>query len=348
MRVETVFYLQPVAHDADTLFVEVATMMRPELAGNEFDPTEVQRIIKLVGGLPLGIILAATWIDTLSVSEIADEIEANLDFLSAEMHDMPERQRSIHAVIDPTWKRLSKQEQQAFMWASVFRGGFTRETFQSVTGASIRTLQTLLNRSLISHGHGRRYDLHPLVRQYAREQLDAHHQLNDAKQAHLQTYVTYVQTHADRMYKGHYLESLDSLDKEADNIWAALDWSLDGNAIEQGVALLLANGEFWLTRSRAQEAIPYVERAIAQNAHPMLYYWQSVYLDRLGQVDRSIHAAEQLMAHAEAKQDDVLLAYGQERLGLMQSTTTQAKPLIESAPRLCTKNRSSVSDCKLS
>ncbi len=331
LRVETVFYLQPVIHEAVTLFVEVASMMRPEIAVDEFDPTDVQRIVKLVGGLPLGIILAATWIDTLSVSEIADEIEANLDFLSAEMHDMPERQRSIHAVIDPTWKRLSKQEQQAFMWASVFRGGFTRETFQSVTGASIRTLQSLLNRSLISHGHGRRYDLHPLVRQYAREQLDAHHQLNDAKQAHLQTYVTYVQTHADRMFKGHYLESLDALDKEADNIWAALDWSLDGNAIEQGVALLLSNGEFWLTLSRAQEAIPYVERAIEQHAHPMLYYWQSVYLDRLGQIDRSLHAAEQLVAHAKAKQDDALLAYGQVQLGMMQSTSTQAKPFIESA-----------------
>ena len=87
----------------------------------EDEHAEIQRIVDLVGGLPLGLILAATWLDILSLTEIANEIESNLGFLSAEMGDMPERQRSIHAVIDPTWKRLNEEEQRAFMWASVFR-----------------------------------------------------------------------------------------------------------------------------------------------------------------------------------------------------------------------------------
>ena len=150
------------------------------------------------------------------------------------MGDMPERQRSIHAVLDPTWKRLSASEQKAFMWVSVFRGGFTRESFQQVTGASIRAIQILMSRSLIGHGQGRRYDIHPLIRQYAREKLEASGELAEAKKAHLATFLDYAQTQADRMYDGqHYLEALEALDIEQDNFRAALDWSLHGNNINE-------------------------------------------------------------------------------------------------------------------
>ena len=234
LRTETVYYLQPVTEHADDLFIEVAMMMRPGIVLDERERESVHHIVELVGGSPLGLILAATWIDTLSIQEIAEEIQANLDFLSSEMGDVPERQRSIHAVIDPTWKRLSEKDQKAFMMASVFRGGFTRETFQQVTGASIRTIQTLLNRSLISHGYGRRYDMHPLLRQYAQEKLKERQLQTDAQQAHLTTFTDYARRHYDRMYSGDYLESLDALEREQDNFRAALDRWLQGDELETG------------------------------------------------------------------------------------------------------------------
>ena len=347
LRTETVYYLQPVTENADSLFIEVASMMRPNIVLGDDELASVQHIVELVGGSPLGLILAATWIDTLSVQEIAEEIQANLDFLSSEMGDVPERQRSIHAVIDPTWKRLSEKDQKAFMMASVFRGGFTREIFQQVTGASIRTIQTLLNRSLISHGYGRRYDMHPLLRQYAHEKLESHGMLSAAKQAHLETFLNYAQHHTDKMYDGqHYLESLEALEVEQDNFRAALDWSLRGNNVDQGVALILANGDFWSARSRVQEAITYVEKARQQSDHPMLYYWQATYLDRLGKVDPSIEAAHHLIAYGEVNQDEEMLAYGQVRFAIMQ-TKTEARPLFESAlsNALKTGNQHLIANC---
>ncbi len=332
LRAETTYYLQPILEYGVQLFVEVADIMRPNIDIHNEEKEDIQKIVELVGGLPLALILAANWIDILSISEIADEIEANLDFLSAEMGDMPERQRSMHAVIDPTWKRLTEKEQKAFMWASVFRGGFTREIFQAFTGASIRTLQTLLNRSLISHGYGRRYDMHPLLRQYAHEKLEEHNLVNDARQSHLQTLLDYATTQADRMYDGeHYLESLDALETEADNIRTALDWSLQGNHIELGVALILANSTFWLARSRVLEAITYIEKALQESTHPMLYYWYAVYLDRLGHVNESIEAANHLVEYGESHQNHEILAYGLFRLGSMKNTVKEASPLFESA-----------------
>lgn len=331
LRVETAYFLEPVIEHGQTLFIEVSTLMYPHIAFSDEDSASINEIVELVGGMPLALILAATWVDMLSVPEIVTEIEHSLDFLQSDMADTPERQRSIHAVIEPTWKRLSDSEQKAFMWSSVFRGGFTREVFQEVTGTSIRTLQTLLNRSLINHGRERRYTIHPLIRQYAREKLVAHHMLDDAKNKHLHTVMIYAQTHAERMFRGHYLESLDALEHEADNIRAALEWSLQGNNIEHGVELILANGEFWLARSKSLEAIAYVEKAIQLSEHPMLFYWHSDFLNRLGKVDRAIESAHRLVAYGEAEQNLEWLAYGQIQSGWMTNTKEEATFLFQSA-----------------
>ena len=348
LRVETAFRLQPVTQDAEQLFIEAATMMRPDSVFAEDDLPVIHRMVALVGGSPLALILAATWVDTLSIAEIAEEIEANLDFLNADMGDMPERQRSFHAVVDPTWKRLDEQEQKAYMWASLFRGGFTRESFGQVTGTSVRTLQTLINRSLVNHGHGRRYDMHPLLRQYAREKLEMTGTSAEARKAHLDTFLNYARCHANRMFAGQgYLESLEALEVEQDNFRAALDWSLPGNSVDQAVALILANGELWLTRSRAQEATTYIEAAIQQSEHPQLHYWRSAFLDRLGQIAQSIESAHYVIEYGQTNQDYEMLAAGQMRLALMQNSSAEARPLLESAlsNALETANQNLIANC---
>jgi predicted ATPase len=108
--------------------------------------------------MPLGIELAASWMDMLSLADIAAEIQQGLDFLEKEVRNVPERHRSIRAVFDTSWGRLSEAEQDVFAQLSVFRGGFTREAAQEVTAtreglpASLRMLATLSNKSLLGFG----------------------------------------------------------------------------------------------------------------------------------------------------------------------------------------------------
>jgi hypothetical protein len=55
----------------------------------------IVRICQLVGGMPLGILLAAAWVEVLSPDEIVTELSQGFDFLAAELRDLPERQRSM-------------------------------------------------------------------------------------------------------------------------------------------------------------------------------------------------------------------------------------------------------------
>ena len=322
LRIETAYYLQPITDFADMLFLEVAAMMRPDFTIDEREMVHLDRVVELIGGLPLGLILAATWVDILSIEEIAEEIEVSLDFLRAEMGDMPDRQRSIHAVIEPSWKRLSEKDRKTLMWASVFCGGFTREAFQKVTAASVRTIQTLLRSSLINAGHGRRYDMHPLIRQFAREKLKASGELQIAKKVHLETFLTFAETQNELLHANHYLEWVDNLHVELGNFRAALDWSLfEKNYPENGVAMAVALMDFWEARSHWHERNAYLKQCLAyqptESQLAYIYAWLGRHQFETQQPEEAAKSFQKGVALAEKAGDADALARNYVARGLI-------------------------------
>jgi predicted ATPase len=155
------------------LFIDTA-----ERADSSFDLTRedlesLGQILELVDGLPLGIVLAASWTNVLPVSEIASEIAKSLDFLESEGGGIIDRHRSIRAVFEYSWAMLTEEQRRVFSGLSIFRGGFTREAADAVAGASIRHLSALASKSLlISDGETGRYATHELLRQYAATALE--------------------------------------------------------------------------------------------------------------------------------------------------------------------------------
>ncbi|MGF1617864.1 MAG: adenylate/guanylate cyclase domain-containing protein, partial [Acidimicrobiia bacterium] len=71
------------------LFIDAAKRADALFSLEADDLEPLSRILHLVGGTPLGIILSASWVDTLPVSEIADEIAKSMDFLEAGQSDQP-------------------------------------------------------------------------------------------------------------------------------------------------------------------------------------------------------------------------------------------------------------------
>lgn len=175
------------------LFDQSARRSRPDFTVAE-DPQNVVKICQLVQGMPLALELAAAWVGALSLAEIAEEITANLDFLETQMRDIPERLRSVRAVFESTWKRLSAEEQDAFCKLSVFRGGCTRQAAQTVTGATLETLTGLVNKALLRRiPDSGRYEVHELLRQYAKQQLELEGKAEAVKNAHALCFANDVQ-----------------------------------------------------------------------------------------------------------------------------------------------------------
>jgi predicted ATPase/DNA-binding SARP family transcriptional activator len=158
-------------YDSVALFARSARRARLGFELTEKSLPHVAHICQLAQGMPLAILLAAAWVPALTPAEIAAEMERSLDFLTAEWRDEPERHHSMRAVFDATWARLREEERTIFARLSVFRGGFTREAAQAVAGTDLRTLVSLVNKSLLQHDRGGRYEVHELLRQYGEEQL---------------------------------------------------------------------------------------------------------------------------------------------------------------------------------
>jgi predicted ATPase len=224
------------------LFVERAKQVAPGFALD--DTTEVLRICRLVDGMPLGIELAASWVSVLSCTEIADEIARNIDFLATSTRDVPERHRSLRAAIDQSWRLLTDEQRSAFSRLSVFRGSFDRSAAVAVTGADLRLLSQLVAKSLLRRPDFGRFELHELLRQYAREQLAASPaDETDARDRHARHYSAMLLERQAALMGPDVTAARDELRGELDNLRAAVEWIL----VEDGESTALAALEAFYT-----------------------------------------------------------------------------------------------------
>ncbi len=122
-------------YSAVALFLRRARQLNADFQVLPEERSSLARICQLVEGAPLAIELAATWVNVLSLAEIAQEIVSNLDFLTTPMRNVPERHRSLRAVFAHSWKLLSSEEQGVLCRLAVFRGGFQRQAANESRGS---------------------------------------------------------------------------------------------------------------------------------------------------------------------------------------------------------------------
>lgn len=200
------------------LFMQSARRALPSFDLTETNKQDVAEIIRLVGGLPLGVELAAGWLEMLPIDEIVQEIKASLDFLETDLRDVPERHRSLRAVADYSWNLLSDDERDIFLKLSIFRDGFEREAAQKIAGASLRNLTNLVNKSLITREPTGRYYVHKLLRQYGEERFKDHESAMDTHMAFADYYITLANKLFEAMQSSKEPVASKVFDQELDNI----------------------------------------------------------------------------------------------------------------------------------
>ncbi|HRL12007.1 MAG TPA: LuxR C-terminal-related transcriptional regulator [Aggregatilineales bacterium] len=220
--------------DSVQLFVQAAQRLQPAFEVTEENWQSVVEICQLTEGMPLGLLLSAAWLDALPLGEIAAEIQKSLDFLEAEMRDLPRRQRSVRAVFEASWKRLTAEDRDAFARLSVFQGGFTREAAQAVAEASLVTLRRLVSKALVTQSVTGRYRIHDLLRQYAARKLADSTLGLEVLQAHTLYFAEFGAQCADQLFGEDLATAIHALDLELQNLRAV--W-VQASALRMSAAL---------------------------------------------------------------------------------------------------------------
>lgn len=213
-------------YGALALFIERAKQLRGDFSVEE-DLPHIIRICQLVEGMPLAIELASAWLKTLATEEIANEISQNLDVLSSQIRDLPERHRSIRAVFDSTWNMLTPDQQRIFKRLSIFRGTPTRQAIQKITGADLMSLSNLVNKNLVISAENGRFHIHELLRQYAYEKLVESGELETIQDAHSQYYLKLLADREKDIHGGRQKEAVEEISLDFENIRQAWETALE-------------------------------------------------------------------------------------------------------------------------
>lgn len=211
------------------LFLDAAKRADAGFTLDTNDLDGLAQILDLTGGMPLGIILAAAWVDMLPIDEIAEEIAKSLDFLETEMGDIPDRHRSIRAVFDYSWELLSPTERDVFTALSVFTGGFSRDAANKVADASLRTLATLVSKSLVAPNADKdRYSVHELLRQYAEAELKKDdEQYRRIHLLHCEFYADFLDDTLDSIFSSRQAEALEDIERDLENVRGAWRYAVE-------------------------------------------------------------------------------------------------------------------------
>jgi predicted ATPase/DNA-binding SARP family transcriptional activator len=293
-------------YSAVRLFLERANRANPGLSLTAEDMAWIVRICQLVHGVPLGIELAAAWVRIMTIEEIAQEINRNLDFLITAEQDRPERHQSLRAVFEHSWKLLSNEEKDAYKKLSLFRGGFHRKATEQIFGTSLPVLAALADRSLIYRNSSGRYNMHELSRRYAEEKLNESANMSqDSRTRHSAYYATYLEEREQKFGTSEQSQAISDILAEMDNIRAFWHWAIDQNRIDnigrslEGLHLFYFNLD-WVQEGRQvfQEASMHLQAIV--DADSKIDPAVSLVYARL--LNRQARFAYRLGTHREAKE----------------------------------------------
>jgi len=245
----------PRRFSAVQLFEQGARRARPNY---EFTPDDLAAIITIcryVEGVPLGILLAAGWVEALTPSEIAVEIQRDPDFLETSGRDVPERQRSLRATFNYSWKLLNEDDRDTLARVSVFHGGFTRDAAQAVAGTSLRSLLALASKSLIRrNAETGMFSLHEIIRQYAAEKLEEMGLAEAVRLAHSDFYLNQLASRRPAFEGRGQLDAFRAQAAESANLLAAVQYAVEHQRTGALARAVHAYGLFAEFRSNRVEA----------------------------------------------------------------------------------------------
>lgn len=276
-------YLTLAHYPAVELFVQRARQVRPDLQLTPDNVLAAAEICQRLDGLPLAIELAAARSRILSPAALLPRIREGLKALSVGGRNRPARQHTMRHAIDWSYHLLDEDEQRLFQRLAVFVGGFTLDAAQAVAadtdagcGAALEAVESLVDKSLLhllptppsSAGDpGERLGMLETLREYALDRLAESGEEASVRQRHLGYFLTLARDAQPHLLGSSWSPWIERLERERENVRAALQWAIAGGGDADASLELTANlGYFWYAlyvRDGAREGREWLERALS-------------------------------------------------------------------------------------
>jgi non-specific serine/threonine protein kinase len=347
------------------LFVNRAQAVRPDFQVTRSNAVGIAELCRRLDGLPLAIELAAARASVLTPDQLLAQLAQPLEVLVDRRRDAVPRHRSLRAALEWSHRLLSPDLQRFFARLSVFRGGWTLEAAQAVCGSesALPTLEQLRECSLVSateSGPEMRFRILEPLREFAAEQL-APEERERAAERHAAYYLSLAEMAEPHLVQGDQGDWLELLEREHDNMRAALAWSVEASGgaaspasaarLETGLRLVAALSRFWGAHGYLAEGRDQLARLLAAlegygsaspgrwDARLELYRARalvgaSTLLLRHGDYENSRRLCEESLATARSQDDRSLMGTCYLRLGIIardQGDIPVSRALLEEA-----------------
>ena len=266
---------------AVALFLQRAQAVQPTFQITSTNARPIAEVCIRLEGLPLAIELAAARISLFPPKALLARLSQRLNLLTSETRDVPARQQTLRNTLAWSYHLLAEEEQLLFRRLAIFVGGCTLQAVEAVCGApgdgagkGVDGVAKLLEKSLRQQtepeGEEPRLGMLETIREFALEVLSASGELETTQQAHA-TYYLRLSEQAEAELEGpRQVGWLEWLEREYDNLRAALRWGLsEAEGLEgehrKEVALRLGGAlrEFWTMHGHLSEGRTFLEQALA-------------------------------------------------------------------------------------
>jgi predicted ATPase/class 3 adenylate cyclase len=262
------------------LFLQRAQAARSEFQLTSTNARAVAEICVRLDGLPLAIELAAARMKLLTPKVLLARLSRRLAILTGGARDVPTRQQTLRNTIEWSYQLLSLEEQRLFRWLSIFVSGCTLQAVEIVcdgsdvgSGQVLNGVASLIDKSLLQQVEQTgevngepRLQMLETIREYGLEVLPTDGEGEVARQAHANYFLSLAEE-AEPALKGPLLVVwLERLEREHDNLRAALQWAVESGRTEMALRFGIALERFWVVRGHRNEGLAFLVRALVGSA----------------------------------------------------------------------------------
>ena len=255
------------------LFVQRAHAIQPAFKLTHDNAAAIVEICQHLDGLPLAIELAAARIKTLNPQAMLQQLDRRLDWLARGPRELSVSRQTLRGTMEWSYNLLSEPERILLRRLSVFSGGWTLRSAESVCADSkesgaetavrredvLDLLGMLVDKSLVvteTSSQQARHHLLETVREFGREKLSQAGELTEVLNRHLAHFTEYAEESESHLDGEDQAKWIAISEKEHNNFRTALDYSLTPGAdVLYGLLIGSAISLFWLERNHFHEAI---------------------------------------------------------------------------------------------